>query len=541
MKKKIMKLPVARELMAAPSLTPCPLPEGEGDRLRINRLFSCFFVQTCPDKALKVVVTAACFFMSLSGIARAAEVEMNNGLVFLTEDAVNIEAFVQDKPRNFHISFRPREGEASMSLNVWWHHIHTVRNSPTGEVVTIARRISGEPDIMPDGGADDPAAWGNDPVPFAWRGNINGHYPDATVPQDFKVVWRRPLRSWGHTSPVLAGERIIVADHPFSLVCLDRRTGKVLWEREAPSNMLPLGLDAGLPKTDFVHKSYRLIGGTPITDGRLVHMRFLHMMVCYDIDGNLQWAQPVEYSTHSLRGGDVGSSMYLDNAVVTMAWKHFLAFDRVTGEPLWKIPELRGSNNKNSSNWTMIDGVEYALLPDGQMVDVAGTRVSTWPVIRSYGGTPVVQNGAMFLRHQPETSMMAYELLAGGEPVLRHQGGRGPEISPAAADGMVHVLTGNQLQSIDAATGTIVEDVSLSGGRIRSGYAHPVMVGDRIVRVREGFIDIIKPGPGAQLERSIPHTMQYRSNDKGGGTIPVFSGKRWYMRAQNALYCLASD
>src|SRR5712691_11581694 len=57
---------------------------------------------------------------------------------------------------------------------------------------------------------------------------------------DKNVVWKTPLPP-GHSSPVLTRNRIFVTahskekeNHKLLVICLDRQTGKLLWQREAP-------------------------------------------------------------------------------------------------------------------------------------------------------------------------------------------------------------------------------------------------------------------------------------------------------------------
>src|ERR1051325_5926975 len=50
------------------------------------------------------------------------------------------------------------------------------------------------------------------------------------------VVWKTELPA-GHSSPVLTSDRIFVTAHTkekLFVICLDRQTGKILWQREVP-------------------------------------------------------------------------------------------------------------------------------------------------------------------------------------------------------------------------------------------------------------------------------------------------------------------
>src|SRR3954468_2577161 len=63
----------------------------------------------------------------------------------------------------------------------------------------------------------------------------SGALPSTFGPDDH-VVWKTPL-PFGHSSPVLTDTRVYltaVRDERLVTIALDRATGKILWEREAP-------------------------------------------------------------------------------------------------------------------------------------------------------------------------------------------------------------------------------------------------------------------------------------------------------------------
>src|ERR1043166_1266695 len=52
------------------------------------------------------------------------------------------------------------------------------------------------------------------------------------------VVWKTPLPP-GHSSPVLGRDRIFMTGfegNKLFTICVDRKTGKLLWQREVPRN-----------------------------------------------------------------------------------------------------------------------------------------------------------------------------------------------------------------------------------------------------------------------------------------------------------------
>lgn len=71
--------------------------------------------------------------------------------------------------------------------------------------------------------------------PQGWRTDGTGVYPDADPVLEWSptknVVWAAKMPSWSNSQPVFAGERVFVCSEPDQLVCLDRDTGKILWQR----------------------------------------------------------------------------------------------------------------------------------------------------------------------------------------------------------------------------------------------------------------------------------------------------------------------
>ncbi len=88
---------------------------------------------------------------------------------------------------------------------------------------------------------------------------------DAKLPTDIgpdkHVIWRTALPP-GHSSPVIAGNRIFVTavrDEKLWTIGLDRKSGKVLWEREAAHEEL-----------EEIHSIGSHAQSSPTTDGELV-------------------------------------------------------------------------------------------------------------------------------------------------------------------------------------------------------------------------------------------------------------------------------
>jgi outer membrane protein assembly factor BamB len=69
-----------------------------------------------------------------------------------------------------------------------------------------------------------------------WRGDRTGAFADAAPVTDWSetehVLWKTPLPSWSNASPAVVKGRVFVLSEPNHLLCLDEKTGKLLWQRE---------------------------------------------------------------------------------------------------------------------------------------------------------------------------------------------------------------------------------------------------------------------------------------------------------------------
>jgi outer membrane protein assembly factor BamB len=122
------------------------------------------------------------------------------------------------------------------------------------------------------------------------------------------TVWKTPIPGLGHSSPVVWGDKVFIATavtsgakdetryglygdvapvkddpkHTWKVYALDKRSGKILWERIAYE---------GLPKVKRHPKSTHA-DSTPVTDGKHLIVLFgSHGLYAYNLNGKLLWKQ----------------------------------------------------------------------------------------------------------------------------------------------------------------------------------------------------------------------------------------------------------
>jgi outer membrane protein assembly factor BamB len=154
--------------------------------------------------------------------------------------------------------------------------------------------------------------------------------PDQIGPEQ-NVLWKIALPP-GHSSPIVYGERIFltaVRGKTLLTMGLDRATGKVLWEAEAPYKQL-----------EKIHQIGSYAQATPATDGERVVVYFGSCgLFCYDNSGKLIWHVPTGPFKNDL---GAGSSPIIVGDRVILNQDHdldsfLIAVDKHTGKTLWRV------------------------------------------------------------------------------------------------------------------------------------------------------------------------------------------------------------
>jgi outer membrane protein assembly factor BamB len=112
---------------------------------------------------------------------------------------------------------------------------------------------------------------------------LGGGKPPVHFGPGQNVLWKTAMGS-GLSSPIVWGERVFLTEfdqtsQKLATLCIDRRTGKILWRRAVAANEI-----------EKVHELSSPAGATPATDGERVYVYFgSYGLVCYDLDGNQKW------------------------------------------------------------------------------------------------------------------------------------------------------------------------------------------------------------------------------------------------------------
>lgn len=155
----------------------------------------------------------------------------------------------------------------------------------------------------------------------------------AEIGPEKNVIWKSDLPS-GHSSPVIIGERIFITgvrgDENKKLVTigLDRATGKIQWEAEAPHTTL-----------ERIHGIGSYAQSSPCADSECVVSFFGSCgLFCYDHSGKLLWEMSMGPFNNDF---GAGSSPQIVGDRVILCQDHdldsfLMAIDKKTGKQIWK-------------------------------------------------------------------------------------------------------------------------------------------------------------------------------------------------------------
>ncbi len=185
----------------------------------------------------------------------------------------------------------------------------------------------------------------------AWRGltrdgiAVSGQNPPAQWSETNAILWKAPIPGRGHGSPTVVGDRIYLptADpikRSQSILCLDRNTGKTIWQSEVHAK------DADPGK----HSNSSAASSTIACDGECLFINFLNAGAVYttalDLSGKIIWQQKIcDYVTHQ----GFSSSPVLHESLVLISADHrgggvVAGLDRKTGRLVWSQPRPKYPN-----------------------------------------------------------------------------------------------------------------------------------------------------------------------------------------------------
>ncbi len=408
-----------------------------------------------------------------------------------------------------------------------------------------------------------------------WRGpNATGAAPNANPPLSWSetenIKWKVKYPGEGTSSPVIWGDKIFFqtaiqmeqksastsepnsppadqaaknqnteSKYQFDLVCLDRKSGGILWQRTACE---------AVPHEGH-HPDGSFASFSPVTDGKKVWINFGSRGVhCYDVEGRHQWSRDLGImKIHNAFGESSSPALAGEALVVVMDSQEnsrMYALHKDTGEILWE------KKRDEPTSWstpvaTEVDGKIQVIVNAVQRV--RSYDLTTGEVIWECGGqtrnvipSPVVGFGMVFCTSGFRGSMLqGIELghtgdLTGTAAVLWEIDKYAPYVpSPVLYGEKIYVCWGNKanVSCYEARTGRMIfEKQPLEG--LDEIYASPVGAADRIYFVgRDGKTAVIRYGDTLEL-------LAVNTLDDKIDASPALVGDEIFLKGKNYIYCI---
>jgi outer membrane protein assembly factor BamB len=368
------------------------------------------------------------------------------------------------------------------------------------------------------------------------------------------IVWSTKLPGAGTSSPITVGERIFVTcysgyaqdvkepgkqeDLKRHVVCLDRKTGKILWSKE---------FDADLPEHKYQGEGayHGYSSSTPASDGERLYVFFGKTGVfCFDLDGKQLWKTSVGNKVHEAWGSAASPILYKDMLIVNASSESesMVALDKMTGKEVWKAPGIRETWDTPVLVKVGSSDVELVISTPKRVKGFdPNTGKGLWNaegVDRYICPSIVAHDGVVYVIGGGHTSLA---VKAGGRgdvtkthTLWREQTGANVS-SPIYLDGKLYWTSdGNQVHCQDAETGKFDYSERLtpnSGGM----WASPVLADGKLYYVsqRSGTY-VVAAKPKFEL---LAHNVIEDDKSRTNASIAVSDGQL-LLRTDQALYCI---
>jgi outer membrane protein assembly factor BamB len=357
------------------------------------------------------------------------------------------------------------------------------------------------------------------------------------------IKWKTPIPGVANSSPVVWGARVFavtaiskagdnsfrtglygdvkpvddLSEHQWKIYCLDKTSGKILWERTAVT---------AAPKTKR-HTKGSQASSTPVTDGRRVVAVFgsAGVLAAWDFNGKELWRVDLGvldsgwFFDPAFQWGHSSSPIIYRNSVILQAdvqkGSYIAAWDLATGKQLWKTPRADEISTWGTPTIARTADGRDELVTNG--TKIRGYDPATGKQLWTLGpnseitiGTPVAGNGLVYVTGGYPPVRPIYAIRPGAEGDISLQ--KGQESSQSIAWSNMNegtyiptpLLYGGYLFTLNI-NGIVSAYSPETGarafrGRVGTGgsfSASPIAADGRLyVASEDGEVYVITAGPG---------------------------------------------
>ena len=444
-------------------------------------------------------------------------------------------------------------------------------------------------------------AFAGEPAVLGWRWDGTGRFPEANAPATWSatqnVIWQSATPDWSNSSPVIVAGRLFVCSEPTTLVCVDIRSGEILWKRandyeevftkeevarakayqagakplaeelrrqikalkkyrkgkepkdpaqreiferlrtrrEALDELKKTIGTLDLLQLPPTHKANGHATPTPATDGRYVYVLFgTGAVACYDLEGRRRW---IRLLTRPTSGAGHSTSPVLADGKLIVHIKDMVALDARTDAELWRSKQDKGWGTPVV---TRIGQTEVIITPrKGAIVRASDGKVLAGKTGGLEYAAPVVHEDVVYFIEKKATAWRLPE--TAGNTIRPERlweskiSGNRHYASALVHDGLVYAVSNDEIFTVlDASDGSKVYEKKLKMGKGKqSAYASVTLAG--------GYIHVeCEAGTTVVIRPGRTYQEISRNKLEGYRSSPAFLGGRMYLRGFKHVYCIGS-
>lgn len=406
------------------------------------------------------------------------------------------------------------------------------------------------------------------------------------------LAWKVELPGAGVSSPIVVGGKVFVTCYSGygvsredvgdideltrHLVCLDAKSGDVLWTKDVPNEVEEDAYQGmGIPAHGYASH-------TPTSDGEHVYAFFGKTgVVAFDMEGNEQWRKMIGTGSDPRRWGSSSSPIVHNDVLIVTAGpeaRAIIGLNKNTGEELWRA-DAEGLGNVWGTPAIAKAG-EYEDVVIGAPYEIWGLNPNNGKLSwfceavesDSFNTSLVVANETVYAIEGRRGGGGSVAIKAGGtddvsdKNVVWSTRNGGGFATPVIYEGRIYQFASGIFSCLDAETGEEIFKSRLpssSGAEDRGGrggfggergggrggfggfggggmdYPSPVVAANYVYYLRgSGEMLVFKTGTD---EMEHVATNKVTNEAESFGATPAISDGRIYLRSNKHLYCISAE